>query len=448
MGESMRLELGTFPVDEVAFGPQTRLDCGRLEIDRDGLQDIVSSQPGVSWSSLEIARPCERLRLINFFDLLEIKLKVSGPGAVYPGVFERPAAVVGSGATNRLSGVAVMLCVDASNLSDERARGPASARAGQDAAGDSQARTFQSFLDMSGPGLLPPYDRLSLVCLTLQIEPELGIEDRARVAYSAALAVVDRLAGVMESLTPPEVEEFDFESDWQELPGVVFVPHLASSEWQAPSGPRTVLGPAVYGQTRLSAPWCLYPTEVMDGAIFGTYGNGRPESWHLSNNPVSMELSRRHGKTVNYLGIIVQRTNWTLQSEKELMAQRSALLARRLGAAGAIVTTNYRGQRFLETALTVQAFERVGIGTTLLTEEEDNEDGAALPLLVSAPEMVSVVSAGSGELGETFPAVDGLIGARDPDRSWYDEQPPVHGRYGVTYVPDYYGSGYRSLEDY
>ena len=68
------------------------------------------------------------------------------------------------------------------------------------------------------------------------------------------------------------------------------------------------------------------------------------------------------------------------------MAQRAALLAKRLGASGAIVTTNYRGQRFLETALTVQALERAGVATVLLTEEEDNENGAAPPLLVSVPE--------------------------------------------------------------
>ena len=444
----MRLELGIFPVSEVVFAGETRLTEAQLEIDRDELLDLAGSEPGVCRASVDIARPGEQVRVINFVDLLELKVKVRGPGAVYPGVFGRPATTVGGGTTFRLDGVALMLCLDGSNLPNQRRNGSVSGQPQQGRAGDSTARTPRRFIDMSGPGMLPPYDGLSLVCLTLQVEPELGSEGIQTAVYSAALRVADRLAKTMATLTPPDTQTFDFEDEHSSLPGIVVVPHLASAEWHAPSGSRSVLGPSVYGQTRLSAPWHLYPPEVLDGAVFGTYGAGRPETWHLSNNPMVMELCQRHGKTIDFLGCIVQRTNWTLQSEKELMAQRAALLAKRLGASGAIVTTNYRGQRFLETALTVQALERAGIATVLLTEEEDNEGGAAPPLLVSVPEMASVVSSGTGQLDAAFPPVERVIGAASPGRFWYDEQPPVHGRYGVAYVPDYYGLGYRSLEDY
>ena len=144
--------------------------------------------------------------------------------------------------------------------------------------------------------MLPPYDRLSLICLTLRLEPGLGPEGTQTAVYSAALRVIDRLAETTTSLHPPDTEVFSFDDDHSSLPGIVFVPHLASAEWQSPLGPRSVLGPSIYGQTRLSAPWHLYPTEVIDGAVFGTYGLGRPETWHLSNNPTVMELSRRHGE--------------------------------------------------------------------------------------------------------------------------------------------------------
>ena len=444
----MRLELGTFPVDEVVFADETRLAGARLEIDRDDLSDLARSEPGVRRASIDIARPGDRTRVINFVDLMEFKVKVRGPGVVYPGVYGRTASAVGSGTTFRLEGVALMICLDGADQPDQRRTAAGSPQGQNGRTGNSAGRSPGRFIDMSGPGMLPPYDRLSLICLTLQLEPGLGPEGTQTAVYSAALSVIDRLAETIAALTPSDIETFDFEDDHSSLPGIVFVPHLASAEWQSPLGPRSVLGPSVYGQTRLSAPWHLYPTEVIDGAVFGTYGLGRPETWHLSNNPTVMELSRRHGKTVDFLGCIVQRTNWTLQSEKELMAQRAALLAKRLGASGAIVTTNYRGQRFLETALTVQALERAGIATVLLTEEEDNENGAAPPLLVSVPEMASVVSAGTGELDHAFPSVGRVLGALTPEADWYDEQPPVHGRYGVSYVPDYYGLGYRSLEDY
>ena len=444
----MKLELGTFPVDEVVFAGETRLAGARLEIDRDDLADLAMAEAGVHRASIDIARPGERARVINFVDLLELKVKIRGPGAVYPGVYGRPASAVGSGTTYRLQGVALMICLDGADQPDRRRNGAGPPRGQNGRSGNSAGRAPGRFIDMSGPGMLPPYDGLSMICLTLQLEPGLGPEGTQTAVYSAALGVIDQLAGTIAALPPSNTELFNFEEDHSSVPGIVFVPHLASAEWQSPLGPRSVLGPSVYGQTRLSAPWHLYPTEVIDGAVFGTYGFGRPETWHLSNNPTVMELCRRHGKSVDFLGCIVQRTNWTLQAEKELTAQRAALLAKRLGASGAIVTTNYRGQRFLETALTVQALERAGIATVLLTEEEDNEGGAAPPLLVSVPEMAGVVSAGTGELDHAFPPVERVLGSSAPEPSWYDEQPPVHGRYGVSYVPDYYGFGYRSLEDY
>lgn len=187
---------------------------------------------------------------------------------------------------------------------------------------------------------------------------------------------------------------------------------------------------------------------MMDGAVFGSYGATRAATWQLANNPVVMDLTRRHGKSCNFLGAIIQRTNWTTQPEKEMAAGRAALMAKRLGAVGAIVTTDMRGQRFLETALTVQACERQGISTVLLAEEEDNEGGTAPPLLVSFPEIQSVVSAGSGGVEEPFPPVDRVIGAREVDESWFAEKPPIHGSYSSNYNSDYYGFGRESFEDF
>ncbi|HJO80956.1 MAG TPA: glycine/sarcosine/betaine reductase component B subunit, partial [SAR202 cluster bacterium] len=94
-------------------------------------------------------------------------------------------------------------------------------------------------------------------------------------------------------------------------------------------------------------------------------------------------MCRRHGKTFNFLSCIIQRTNWTMQVEKEIAAERVAHLAAKIGAGAAITTTDIRGQRFVETILTLQACERMGIKTVLLTEEEDPEGGTAPPLLVS-----------------------------------------------------------------
>jgi hypothetical protein len=80
-------------------------------------------------------------------------------------------------------------------------------------------------------------------------------------------------------------------------------------------------------------------------------------------------------------------------------------------ADGATITTNIRGRRFIDTVLGIQACERAGIRTTLMTEEEDDENGTAPPLLVYNPEMEAIVSNGAGAVGP-FPAVERVLGAR------------------------------------
>jgi glycine reductase len=344
-----------------------------------------------------------------------------------------------------MDGIAVALLVDDEHLTPKERAWP---HEGGNQKRRQQNRRHAQFVDMSGPGNLAPFDALQLICFVIRGPETLNHEDRYTELRTAILRVIDRLGEAIKDLTAPQSEEFDTDIENSDLPGFVFIPHLASAEWQSESGPRTNFGGAIYGQTRLSAPWMIMPTEMMDGAVMGTYMLGRPASWHLSNSPIVMDLSRRHGKSCNFLGCLIQRTNWTTQPEKEMAAERAALMAKRMGAKGAIVTTDLRGQRFLETALTVRACERQGIATILLTEEEDNEDGTAPPLLVSFPEISTVVSSGTGGQEEAFPPVGRLIGTQDPIPEMMEELPGVHGSYGASYLVDYYGLGHNSLEDF
>ena len=96
----------------------------------------------------------------------------------------------------------------------------------------------------------------------------------------------------------------------------------------------------------------------------------------------------------------------------------------------------------------VQACEREGIKTVLLTEEEDDEDGVAPPLLVTAPECVAVVSTGDGSAPGPFPPVDRVIGAGPIGPEWHREQPPPLGRYGTSHLNDVWGFSRLACVDY
>ncbi len=421
-----KLEVGSFPVREIRLSDRTYWDDGVLEIDRDELLGLVREDPRIGWASVDLARPGESVRLVNVADVWAPIVKVAGPGQAYPSVSGRQTATVGQGRTHQLTGVGVVECTSANPYTGAR-------RLDNVFVGN--------FVDMSGPGSGVPYARINNVCLTMEAAEGVSAEDWEEARRSACLMVCDRLAGTTVGREPPASEAFDTTSRDGSLPGFVFVPMLWSRE--AFVGPRSGIGTAVYGLTRQSMPWLLHPTEVLDGAIT------RGPTWYQVNNPNVWHLLRGHGKQWSFLGVIVGRTNWTSMQEKEVFANRVAEMARALGAQGAIVTVDLRGARFVETVLSVQALERAGVKTVLLTLEETSEDGLASPLLLSVPELVSVVSCGDGAVPGPFPAVERVMGDREPAPEHFAERPGVLGGYGEgRYWMDYYGAGRYSGIDY
>ena len=439
----MRLELGTFPVTDLVFGSRTRWDSGVLELDHDALLEPVLAEPSISGAKLEIARPGESVRIINYFDIVEPRIKVEGPGVTYPGRCGRSVDTVGEGRTHRLGGMTVMSCLD--DPGQWGADGWVPREPVYDEVTPQRRKVWTShrFVGMSGTGAVLPYSSLTNLCLSIRLGEGLSQSDRSDLMNSAQLRLSDRLAETTVGLEPPEVEVFDTTEKDPSLPGVVLVCLLASGETRG--GPRSASGTAIYGVTRLSAPWVLDPTEMLDGAVTGGGGH---VSWPFTNNPIVEGLCRRHGKSVNFLGCIIGRTNWGGEEEMRLSGNRAAQAARLLGAQGAIITNDVRGRRFVDSIRTLQAFEELGIKTVFVSEEEDNEAGNAPPFLYHPPEMAAVVSTGTGAAGP-FPAVDRVIGAVDGvDPSWYPEQPPVPGRYGAGHVTDHYGVGKQSCIDY
>ncbi len=441
----MRLDVGTFPVRDVVVGNKMAWNDGILEIDTDELLALVIQDP-IEKASVDLVKPGDSTRIINYEDVLEPKVKVSGGGTVYPGVCGRPTDSVGEGRTHRLGSVGVVQCLDTSkveaNVADSRLWGRG---------GEKEMRLNPRFIDMTGQKseipAVTPYAQLFNVCVTIEAPTSVAFEEQSRASAAASHRVADRLAEIVKDLEPPDVDVFDLEPK-DGLPGIVYIPHLASAEPHA--GARGTYGTAVYGQTRLSAPWLLSPTEMMDGAVGGGGANWGGATWILANHPVVMNLAERHGKDLNFLGCIVQRTNWTNQGEYTVVADRAAWTAKMIGANSAIISTDVRGQRWVGTMLTLAACEDMGINTVLITEEEDNENGNSPPLLFSPSELRGTVSNGTGDVVEPFGPVSTIVGSIDgAAEAWFGELPPVHGRYGGSNVfRDFYGYGKQSYADF
>jgi glycine reductase complex component B subunit alpha and beta len=352
----MRLEMGTFPVRDVVFGSQTRWQDGILEINRQSIVELVRRDPRIATAELELARPGESVRIWPVRDVIEPRIKVEGPGVVYPGICGRPITTVGRGRTHRLAGMGV---TEVSGVNWHEAGGD----------------YVEIFLDMSGPwAALIPMSSLINVCVVVEPDPALGNEAQNLAVHNAVLVVSDRLAAAVQDFDPPEREVFELRPVDRLLPKVVYIQCIHSP--QAMSGSLHTFCTTTYGLTQLTPPWLFHPNEILDGAITGPYRTALAMSWTLANNPVLLDLYRRHGVDWNFLGVIALRTEWTTQHEKQLMANQTAKLAQMLGAQGAIVTWDAGGNEFIEVIRTIQACEQLGIKTVFLTSEDDATGGA------------------------------------------------------------------------
>jgi sarcosine reductase len=368
----MRLELGSFPVTDARFGAGTRWSNGVLEIDREAALAAVREDVLVASARIEIARPGESARIWPVRDVVEPRVKVSGPGVIYPGWFGRSIETVGRGRTHRLAGLGV---VEVSSVN------------WHDAGGD----FVDQYIDMAGPWAeLMPQAKLVNVCLVVEPDPAIDIHSKNEVVHRATLALADHLAGAVRELVPPRTEIFELPSA-PGLPGVVYIQCVHSP--QAMSHSEHTFCTGTYGMTRLTPPWLLHPNEILDGALSGPYRTMFATSWTVVNNPVLLDLYRRHGRSLAFLGVIVFRTEWTTQHEKNLMAEQAAKLAKMLGAAGAVVTWDAGGNEYIEVVHTVRACERLGIKTVFLTSE-DSPEGGAPSLLEPLPEADAIVTTG------------------------------------------------------
>ncbi|MDP6452032.1 MAG: glycine/sarcosine/betaine reductase component B subunit, partial [SAR202 cluster bacterium] len=208
----MRLEMGTFPVNEVVFGSQTRWSDGTLEVNADAVLEAVKSDPRIDRVDLEVARPGESVRIWPVRDVVEPRVKVSGPGVVYPGICGRDITTVGEGRTHRMSGIAVV---------------EVSETPWHEAGGDH----LLVHLDMTGPwGDLMPYNSLINLCVVVEPNASLGVDARNDAVHKATLTVADQLAEAVRDMEPPESEVFELGEVSPDLPKVVYIQCLHSPQ--------------------------------------------------------------------------------------------------------------------------------------------------------------------------------------------------------------------------
>jgi glycine reductase len=385
----MRLELASFPVHEVAFGADTRLDGRRLVVSRDDLTQVVAN-PALAGIDLEVVHPGEAVRITQISDVVEPRVKVGGGGDVFPGLVG-PVEAVGAGRTHRLAGLAVMVTGEVPWLG---------------ASGLFVPR--DNFLDTGPPGggFTPHSETVNLI-VRLQFAEGFSHEEYQRAVVLAGVRAAHLLAGATRTLTPADVTVRDLAVAGQELPKVVYAYQVQSQG--------VFMRSYLYGRILDELlPTLVHPNELADGALVaGGLGGGSVKltTWLHQNNPLVDGLYRRHGSEWNFGGVILHRGHYYQYEDKQRVALQVARAAQLLGAQGVVFSLGGGGNNITEVMLAIQACERLGIKTVLLAWEHGGPDGTDYPLPFAVPEAVAMVSTGSMDEAIDLPGMGRVAGS-------------------------------------
>ena len=158
-------------------------------------------------------------------------------------------------------------------------------------------------------------------------------------------------------------------------------------------------------------PTIIHPNETADGAIvnaslsFASY----PTYVH-QNNRVIKGLYQRHGKELNFVGIILLTYHKLTYEDKARKAHYAAKLAKMLGADGIVSTQEGGGNSIVDQMLTVKFCEELGIKTVAVTLEMGGEEGSDFPLIYHVKEADSLVSTGNREQIVRLPKMQKALG--------------------------------------
>jgi len=385
----MKLELGRIHIKSVQFGTVTKVESGVLFVNKAEVQALVLEDEHIKGVTVDIAAPGEKTRITPVKDVIEPRVKVSGSGGIFPGIRSK-VNIVGSGRTNVLSGAAVVTC--------------------------GRIVGFQEgIIDMSGVGSeYTPFSKTINLCLV--IDPKDGISqyEYEAAARMAGFKVAEYLGAKAKDVQPNVVETYETKPLLESIlenPALPKVGYVYMLQTQG-----LLHDTYVYGvDAKKIVPTMLYPTEVMDGAIVS--GNcvsacDKNTTYHHQNNPIIHDLYARHGKDLNFVGVIITNENVYL-ADKERSSNWTAKLCRYLGLDAVIVSQEGFGNPDTDLIMNCKKIEAEGIKTVIVTDEYAGRDGKSQSLADADPAADAVVTGGNANELIVLPPMDKIIGTLD-----------------------------------
>jgi glycine reductase len=373
----MRLTLAVHPVSNARFGDATRLEGSTLIVDREGLRRHLLEDRRFQDMDVDIARPGEPCRIGVVFDILEPRAKEPGDGADFPGVLG-PFAVAGQGTTHVLRGAAVTV------VDPTQAPGIAS-----------------KMLEMGGEaGEASPYGGLCHVVLVPRFLPDMPRHIVLNALRMASVKAAVYLARAGIGQTPAEEEVFDLEGPHaagrEGLPRIAYIGQIHGHQMVVEDDEHILYG----SNTQGAVPVTLHPNEWLDGGVLCSYWVMRVETYFYQNNPIILELFRRHmAGELTFVGTVA-----TIAASEEEDRNRNCMLAAHLAkwaldAEGVVLTKYGGGAPHVDMGETARLCEKLGMRTVVQVSDSSGDRRAESAMLFNYPEVDAIVYGGGGDIG-------------------------------------------------
>ena len=388
----MRLEIGAFHVKDIIFGEKTFYQAGVLTLNKDELLNVVKEDEHITTADLKIVHPGDNVILCPVKEAVEMRCKVSGGHGIFPGVLSE-MEVAGSGRTHCLQDCSLIVV-------------------GEHAGG------FQDgVIAMGGKyqhhTIFGDMPNLVLVADTDEDFERHEQQKKNHALRWAGMRLAEYIGQCVKDLEPENIEVYDLPSiperseEVKQLPGVLYV--LQPQSQMETMGYNTL----IYGwDANHILPTFMHPNELLDGCMVS--GSFMPTSSKISTyefavNPMIKRLYAQHGKTINFLGVLMSTLNVKMD-EKVRCVKMAGQIATSLGAQAAVVVEEGYGNPDVDYTAMLVELERLGIKTVGLSDECTGRDGASQPLVSMNPATNALVTTGNVSQMYEFPAGMEVIG--------------------------------------
>lgn len=387
----MRLEIGNFYVNDIVFGDKLSYQDGLLTIQKDEALQFIMEDDRITEAELYIAKPGDKIRMCPVKEAIEPRVRPDGR-STFPG-YTGEMTRAGEGVTHALKNCSVLVV------------------------GRHWGGFQDGVIDMSGDGqkytLFGQLQNIVLVADTNEDFEKHEQQKKNDALRRAGHRLAEYIATCVKELEPEETEVFDLApmihrgEEVEKLPSVVYV--------MQPQSQMEELGynDLAYGwDMNRMLPTVMHPNEVLDGAIVS--GSFMPVSskwstYDFQNCPNIKALYEAHGKTINFLGVIMSNLNVALE-QKERAALYVAQIANTLGADGAVVAEEGYGNPDADFVGCIVALEDAGVKTVGISNECTGRDGQSQPLVTLDEKCDAIVSCGNVSEMIELPPMETVLG--------------------------------------